>query len=86
MRTYTTVSGDTFDLIAKKELGNEYLFPLLLKENYRHRETLIFSAGIELKIPELNATKIYDTGPSWLTPEDDESLTEDINVLNGVDA
>lgn len=72
MRTYVTVSGDTFDKISLKVYGSEYLFPFLLKENPRHRLTVVFSAGIELKIPELETDDESDS-PDWL---DDEGIQE----------
>ncbi|SFP11361.1 LysM peptidoglycan-binding domain-containing protein [Salibacterium halotolerans] len=51
---YTTISGDTFDQIAKKELGSERYTGELLDANPEHLHTVIFSAGQELTIPELN--------------------------------
>lgn len=66
MQTYTTVSGDTFDRIALKLLGSEYLLPILLRANPKHRLTLIFSAGVELKIPEPPIEEIFSEEPDWL--------------------
>lgn len=87
MRTYTTTSGDTWDLIALKELGSEYLFPLLLKENQSYRNQVKFSSGIVLNIPDIPDATIYDGGPDWLSPaEDPTESSEDVTVLHGVDA
>lgn len=87
MKTYTTVLGDTWDQIALRELGSEWLFPLLLKENQAHRLTVRFSAGVVLNIPDIPDVTVYDTGPDWLTPinEEDEN-NQEIIVLDGVDA
>ena len=68
MQTYITVSGDTFDKISLSVYGSEYLFPFLLKENPRHRLTVIFSAGVTLKIPELEMDDESES-PDWLENE-----------------
>lgn len=66
METYTTVSGDTFDRIALKLLGSEYLLPILLRANPKHRLTLIFSSGVVLNIPEPPREEIFAGEPDWL--------------------
>lgn len=85
MKTYTTVAGDTWDMIALRTLGSEYLFSLLLKENQAHRLIVRFSAGVVLNIPETSVA-IYDAGPDWLAPIDSVADEEEIVVLDGVDA
>ncbi|KYD02633.1 hypothetical protein B4102_0227 [Heyndrickxia sporothermodurans] len=75
--TYTTIQGDTWDLIAYRTLGSEYLLPLLLEENQKHRATLIFSGGVVLTIPDIDTSEITDR-PDWLGDEDeDDEETED---------
>lgn len=69
-KTYTTVQGDTWDLIAYRTLGSEYLLPLLLEENKQHRKTVIFSGGITLNIPDIDAEEENER-PEWLG-EDEE--------------
>ncbi|MEK4883676.1 phage tail protein [Bacillus sp. FSL W8-0223] len=88
MRTYTTVLGDTFDKIALEQLGNEYLFPLLLRANPKYRNVIIFSAGVTLVIPDLPDNLIDQNLPDWLetTDEEEETSTDEITVLDGVDA
>lgn len=71
MDSYITVQGETWDLIAFKIWGSEYLFPLLLEVNSQYRHIVIFSGGIELKVPEID-TSLYVERPSWL--EEDEEL------------
>ncbi|MDX5091631.1 tail protein X, partial [Lactobacillus crispatus] len=51
-RTYTTNAGDMWDLIALKTLGSEYDMDLLIDANPTYRETVIFSSGIVLHVPE----------------------------------
>ena len=56
MRKYVTVQGDTWDMIAFKVyegLGGEKLTHTLLDANSEHISTVIFSAGIELTVPEV---------------------------------
>lgn len=48
---YTTVQGDTFDLVASKTLGNEMLMDKVIDANPDVASTLIFSAGVILEIP-----------------------------------
>lgn len=69
--TYTTVQGDTWDLIAYKTLGSEYLLPLLLEANQKYRKVVIFSGGIVLNIPEVDTDEATDR-PEWLDDEDDD--------------
>lgn len=62
--TYRTIAGDTWDGVVYKVLGDCFFMDLLIKENIQHSETFIFSAGVELVIPEVEAkpnTKL----PPW---------------------
>lgn len=61
MKTYTTVSLDTWDVIAKKLYGTEVLMDRLIRANLEHRKTVFFSAGVVLKVPDV------DTGSAELT-------------------
>lgn len=63
-RTYTTILGDTWDYIAYKTLGNERYMNNLIEVNPNHRETVIFSAGVVLTIPEIEA-EIPSPLPPW---------------------
>ncbi|MDX8367786.1 tail protein X [Cytobacillus sp. IB215665] len=69
-KTYITVQGDTWDIIAYKQLGSEYSLPILLEANKEHRSTVIFSGGIKLDIPKVD-TSIVTERPAWLG-EDEE--------------
>jgi hypothetical protein len=64
--SYTTVQGDTWDMIAFVEYGDELQMHWLIEANPQHRETVIFSAGIVLSIPELDETSSA-TSPPWIT-------------------
>lgn len=65
-KTYTTVSGDTWDGIAYRELGSEYLFPQIMDANPKYIEYMVFPAGIELVIPEAElSTELSENYPEW---------------------
>ena len=53
--TYITVSGDKWDLIAKRTLGSEMRADALMKANIQHRHIHIFPANVRLIIPDLPA-------------------------------
>lgn len=63
---YITRAGDTWDSIAKTQMGNEYYSDVLLQANFSHAMTAIFSAGVSLTIPEVdnNVTETVNA-PPW---------------------
>ncbi|TEB13360.1 tail protein X [Pelotomaculum propionicicum] len=63
-KTYTTIQGDTWDGIAYKTIGSEYYMTDLIEANPAHRETVIFSAGVVLTIPEIT-TPTTTNLPPW---------------------
>jgi phage tail protein X len=63
-KTYTTTSGDMWDLIAKKTIGSEMLTDALIKANVGHRHTFIFPAGVVLTIPDI-PVKTSSGLPPW---------------------
>ena len=67
MKTYRTVQGDTWDLIALKmysKIGGEKLMDVLLEHNPEHIKTVIFSANIMLNIPDVDVPVISSL-PTW---------------------
>lgn len=56
MRTITTRQGDTWDLLAKRLYDNELYMSELIKANFAHRFTVVFSAGVVLNAPEIDTT------------------------------
>lgn len=52
-KTYTTILGDTWDFISYKTLGNEIYADTLIKANLEYVNTMVFSAGVILVIPEV---------------------------------
>lgn len=62
--TYTTVQGDTWDIIALKKYGTEKGMHLLLGANPAHRDTVLFSAGIAIIVPDAPAA-VNENLPPW---------------------
>jgi phage tail protein X len=53
MTTYTTISGDTWDMISYKVYKLEYYINELMTANPKYIEIAIFNSGIKLTIPEI---------------------------------
>lgn len=70
MNKYKTLQGDTWDLIAFRLWGSEYLFPLLLETNPSYRNVIVFDGGIELNVPDIDTFE-YTPRPVWLDEEDE---------------
>ena len=67
MSTYTTVQGDTFDVISYKAYGGAEDFASnIIIANPDHRHTVIFSAGVELNIPPKPELSIVTNLPPWV--------------------
>lgn len=63
---YITIQGDTFDLIAKKELKNELLASELMRANPDLLDYVIFPAGVKVTIPFVEQNKKhFDKLPPW---------------------
>ena len=67
-REYTTILGDTWDIVAHRIYGDrkrgDLFMHLLLEANQAHRDTVIFSSGVRLVVPEIPAG-IPDSLPPW---------------------
>ena len=64
-KTYTTRSGDTWDLIAYEQLGACNYVNLLIESNSQYVNTAIFSAGAVLTLPEITAENRTENLPPW---------------------
>ena len=64
MQKYITQSGDSWDLIAYKVFGSSRFTQDLINANRDYLTTFIFSAGVELIIPEITPEKKIKT-PPW---------------------
>ncbi len=65
MSTYTTKSGDEWDLIAYEQLGDCRYVNLLMEANPQYLGTGIFSAGVVLTLPEINESNRAKALPPW---------------------
>lgn len=68
-KTCTTVAGDTFDALALEFFGDEKLASSIIQANPDHCDTLIFSAGVVLTIPDEIAVVKPATLPPWRRDE-----------------
>lgn len=61
---YTTVSGDTWDKIAHKALGDGFKMDRMIEENPEYVEMFVFPAGLELRVPDLE-DEDNENLPEW---------------------
>lgn len=62
---YTTRAGDTFDLLAIAVYNEETMASHIIDANPLYADTIIFEAGVELKIPSVPKTVLPTTLPPW---------------------
>ena len=78
---YTTQSGDTWDVIAKKLYESEYYADVLMAANPAYIDTFSFSAGVKLTAPDVEASDDDDGSlPPWkftAGEEEDEDYGDD---------
>ncbi|UNY40587.1 structural protein [Pararheinheimera phage vB_PsoM_KLER1-1] len=63
-RTYTTMQGDTWDLIAFKVYQSEQQMNTLIEANQAYRNVVFFSANIVLTVPDVTVTVTAEL-PPW---------------------
>ncbi len=65
--TYTTISGDTWDLILYKVNGQgaEFQMDQLIAKNPEHRNRVFFPAGVVLKLPRCQKIQNKQEVPPW---------------------
>lgn len=61
---YTTISGDTWDMIAYKTTGDGRNMDLLIAENPQYADMFVFPAGVDIIIPAIEE-KSSTTLPPW---------------------
>lgn len=64
-KVYRTISGDVWDVIAKKTYGSTSYTSFLMENNQEHLEYFVFPEGIILKIEDLPEKK--KSLPYWRT-------------------
>ncbi|MBR8700233.1 hypothetical protein IX317_000645 [Fusobacterium sp. DD29] len=66
VKVYTTISGDTWDLISYKVYGSEKYFTNLIRANPALIGIAIFDSGISIIVPDIPLeTYQSDTLPPW---------------------
>ena len=62
MGTYTTIQGDVWDLIAWKLYGDEKYMKNLIEANWDYIDTVVFSSGTVLNVPEIDGVPFWREG------------------------
>ncbi len=68
MNTYTTISGDAWDVIARKAYGDELKADRLMqeRENLPLLDFQVFPSGVTVSIPEVTEEESYEADlPDW---------------------
>ena len=77
MGTYTTIQGDTWDMIAYRLFGNEAYMEEMMMENLPYIDTLVFSSGTKIIVPDIPEDADEDV-PFWREDDawdDEESFS-----------
>lgn len=61
---YTTMQGDTFDILALDAYNDESFAATIIQANPDYANVIVFSAGVKLKIPVIE-TAAASTLPPW---------------------
>jgi len=61
---YTTLQGDTFDMIALDAYNDEFQAYRVIQANPQHAGVIVFDAGVKLKVPII-APEAAATLPPW---------------------
>lgn len=62
---YITEEGDTYDVLALDFYDDERMASHIIHANPQYMETLIFEAGIKLRLPVLDRSERPATLPPW---------------------
>ena len=76
MSTYTTIQGDTWDLISFRVFGEEKYMRYLIEANWDLADVLSFSSGAKVSVLELPEEADEDA-PFWRTESDNDMDDED---------
>jgi phage tail protein X len=63
--TYRTSQGDMWDNLARELLGSEKYMYQLIDANPDYQDTVIFSAGIYLTVPQIDTATTSEALPPW---------------------
>lgn len=65
--SYTTQQGDAWDAIAYRLWGEERLLMELVQANPEYLDTVIFPAGVILRVPSQPEQYIKTEMPPWMS-------------------
>jgi phage tail protein X len=65
IKQISTISGDTFDIIAQREYGNCMLIGPLIDANLDYANVMFFDQGVTINIPEVTIAPAQIAGPPW---------------------
>lgn len=66
-KTYTTVQGDTWDIISLKAYGSSSFTNYIFEANPKYKKVMIFGAGSVLTIPDITeAERNKSILPPWV--------------------
>lgn len=65
-KIYKTISGDEWDVICFKHYGTEMVMDQVMNANPQHILTVVFSAGVELLLPDIDTIKESVDLPPWM--------------------
>ncbi|ARD47571.1 tail protein X [Sporosarcina sp. P33] len=68
MKIYSTIQGDSWDLICYKNYGTELVMHKVMDANPHLTDIAIFGAGTLIKLPELDPTEELQDLPPWVIP------------------
>jgi len=63
--TYTTIQGDTWDMIAYRLWGRELLCDRLMRANPEWLEVVVFGPGVVLTVPEIQNARPREPAAPW---------------------
>lgn len=64
MAEYTTVTGDTWDIIALKVYGQEKYADVLMQNNHKLLDYTVFESGVVVNCPDLDYS-VDEELPLW---------------------
>lgn len=68
-KTYTTVQGDTWDLVSLAAYGNEKYVDILMQRNFPLLDYSVFPSGVVIAIPDL-PERDENEYPDWRTMDE----------------
>ena len=68
---YTTIQGDTWDMISYKVYGSEKYVGILMQANIELLDIFVFNSGVTIVAPEISTDEDELDLPPWRSVEDE---------------